>query len=191
MHACRGFHAGTSALHVNDLLVKVLVSYLLGSIVGSLWIGRLRGGVDIRKLGSGNAGGTSALRTQGKSFALWVLIIDIGKGWIAVRLIAPLLLPGIEPPPFYVATWEPALCGIAAAPKHCADLIQAAERALKGARSAGGHQAQFVSIASSATRIRYMPEDRRSGGPQVGARVRQDQRLPRVVICASTNRPRR
>jgi diguanylate cyclase (GGDEF)-like protein len=43
------------------------------------------------------------------------------------------------------------------------DLIQAAERALKGARSAGGHQAQFVNIASSATRVRYMPEERRSG----------------------------
>jgi glycerol-3-phosphate acyltransferase PlsY len=103
---------------VNDLLLKVLVSYLLGSIVGSLLVGRLRGGVDIRKLGSGNAGGTNALRTQGKSFALWVLAIDIGKGWIAVRLIAPLLLPGIEPPPLYVATWEPALCGIAAIAGH-------------------------------------------------------------------------
>ena len=82
---------------MNDLLLKVLVSYLLGSIVGSLLVGRLRGGVDIRKLGSGNAGGTNALRTQGKSFALWVLGIDIVKGWIAVRLIAPLLLPGVDP----------------------------------------------------------------------------------------------
>ena len=84
---------------MNDLLVKVLLSYLLGSIVGSLLVGRLRGGVDIRKLGSGNAGGTNALRTQGKSFALWVLVIDIGKGWVAVRLIAPLVLPGVDPSP--------------------------------------------------------------------------------------------
>lgn len=103
---------------MSDLLVKVLVSYLLGSIVGSLLIGRLRGGVDIRKLGSGNAGATNAIRTQGKSFALWVLVIDIGKGWVAARLIAPWLLPGIEPPPFYVATWEPALCGLAAIAGH-------------------------------------------------------------------------
>jgi len=43
------------------------------------------------------------------------------------------------------------------------DLIQAAERALKSARSAGGHQARFLDIASSATRIRHMHEERRSG----------------------------
>jgi acyl phosphate:glycerol-3-phosphate acyltransferase len=103
---------------VNDLLLKVLVSYLLGSVVGSLLVGRLRGGVDIRKLGSGNAGGTNALRTQGKSFALWVLFIDVAKGWIAVRAIGPLLVPGIEPPPLYLATWEPALCGMAAIAGH-------------------------------------------------------------------------
>jgi glycerol-3-phosphate acyltransferase PlsY len=53
----------------------------------------LKGGVDIRKSGSGNAGGTNALRTQGWWFALWVMIIDIGKGWLAVRVIAPLALP--------------------------------------------------------------------------------------------------
>jgi glycerol-3-phosphate acyltransferase PlsY len=98
---------------VNDLLVKVLAGYLLGSIVGSLWVGRLRGGVDIRKLGSGNAGGTNALRTQGKSFALWVLAIDIGKGWLAARLLAPIVLPGIDPAPADVAVWTPAACGLA------------------------------------------------------------------------------
>jgi diguanylate cyclase (GGDEF)-like protein len=42
------------------------------------------------------------------------------------------------------------------------DLIQAAERALKDARSAGGHQAIFVEVASAATRISYMHEGRRS-----------------------------
>ena len=83
---------------MSELIVKVIVSYLLGSIVGSLWVGRLRGGVDIRKLGSGNAGGTNALRTQGKSFALWVLLIDIGKGWVATRLVGPLvMLHGVIP----------------------------------------------------------------------------------------------
>ena len=70
---------------MSELILKVLASYLLGSIVGSLLVGRIRGGVDIRTLGSGNAGGTNALRTQGKSFALWVLAIDIGKGWAATR----------------------------------------------------------------------------------------------------------
>ena len=48
-----------------ELPLKILLAYLLGSIVGSLVVGRLRGGVDIRKSGSGNAGATNALRTQG------------------------------------------------------------------------------------------------------------------------------
>lgn len=68
-----------------DLLWLPLVAYLLGSVSGSLWLGRLRG-VDIRRLGSGNAGGTNALRTQGWRFALGVVLIDIGKGVLAVWL---------------------------------------------------------------------------------------------------------
>ena len=78
-----------------ELGIKTLLAYLLGSMIGSLLVGQLRGGVDIRKLGSGNAGGTNALRTQGAAFAVWVMIIDIGKGWLAAGLLAPLNLPGI------------------------------------------------------------------------------------------------
>jgi len=102
---------------VTDLLLKVVLSYLLGAIVGSQVVGRLKGGVDIRKMGSGNAGATNALRTQGRSFALWVLFIDLGKGVIATRAIAPLLIPGIEPP-LYIATWEPVVCGLMAIVGH-------------------------------------------------------------------------
>lgn len=104
---------------MSELIVKVIVSYLLGSIVGSLWVGRLRGGVDIRKLGSGNAGGTNALRTQGKSFALWVLLIDIGKGWVATRLVGPLvMLHGVIPASPLMRLWIPAACGVAAIVGH-------------------------------------------------------------------------
>jgi glycerol-3-phosphate acyltransferase PlsY len=66
-----------------DPALRVAFAYLLGSVNGSLVIGRLAGGVDIRTQGSGNAGGTNALRTQGRLFALGVVAIDIGKGWIA------------------------------------------------------------------------------------------------------------
>jgi acyl phosphate:glycerol-3-phosphate acyltransferase len=66
-----------------ELGVKTLLAYLLGAVIGSLIVGRLRGGVDIRTMGSGNAGGTNALRTQGFAFAFWVMLIDIGKGWVA------------------------------------------------------------------------------------------------------------
>ncbi len=75
--------------------VLLLVAYLLGSVSGSLLLGRTRG-VDIRGLGSGNAGGTNALRTQGWKFALGVALIDVGKGvlatWFAQRW-APLGAP--------------------------------------------------------------------------------------------------
>jgi acyl phosphate:glycerol-3-phosphate acyltransferase len=97
---------------VTELVVKAVLSYLLGSIVGSLLIGRLRGGIDIRILGSGNAGGTNALRTQGKTFAFWVLVIDIGKGWIATGLLAPAHLPGMVALPQW-RDWSVAVCGIA------------------------------------------------------------------------------
>jgi acyl phosphate:glycerol-3-phosphate acyltransferase len=96
-----------------ELAVKSLLAYLLGSLIGSLLVGQLRGGVDIRKLGSGNAGGTNALRTQGLSFAIWVMVIDIGKGWLAAGVLAPLSLPGIGIDPQIDRVWLAAACAIA------------------------------------------------------------------------------
>ena len=78
-----------------ELGLKVTLAYLVGSVLGSLLVGFFYGGVDIRKVGSGNAGGTNALRTQGKIFALWVMIIDIGKGILAAIVIPPLVIPGV------------------------------------------------------------------------------------------------
>jgi glycerol-3-phosphate acyltransferase PlsY len=68
------------------MLAAGAAAYLLGSISGSLWLGKLRG-VDIRTQGSGNAGGTNAFRTQGSAFALGTVLIDIGKGAAAVALM--------------------------------------------------------------------------------------------------------
>ena len=61
-----------------ELGVKFLLSYFIGSILGSSLMGKIYGGVDIRTMGSGNAGGTNALRTQGWAFALGVIIVDVG-----------------------------------------------------------------------------------------------------------------
>lgn len=69
---------------MSDLLI-LFACYLLGSISGSLLLGRFRG-IDIRKQGSGNAGGTNAFRTQGLKFALGVVLIDVGKGALAAYL---------------------------------------------------------------------------------------------------------
>jgi glycerol-3-phosphate acyltransferase PlsY len=98
---------------VIELLVKGGLCYLLGSLVGSLVIGRLRGGVDIRALGSGNAGATNALRTLGKRIAFWVLVIDVVKGWIATQWIAPALLPGFAPAVPALHAWCVTVCGLA------------------------------------------------------------------------------
>jgi len=78
-----------------ELGLKVTLAYLVGAVLGSLLVGFFYGGVDIRKIGSGNAGGTNALRTQGKVFALWVMIVDIGKGILAAAVIPPLAIKGI------------------------------------------------------------------------------------------------
>jgi glycerol-3-phosphate acyltransferase PlsY len=77
---------------VLELGLKTLLAYLLGAVLGSLVMGRLRG-VDIREQGSGNAGGTNALRTQGWKFALGVVVIDVGKALLAVGVLPGLALP--------------------------------------------------------------------------------------------------
>ena len=82
-----------------ELGVKFLLSYFIGSIMGSLVIGALRGGVDIRTMGSGNAGGTNALRTQGWLFALGVVVIDVGKGAVGAGIVPFLSLPFIAEDP--------------------------------------------------------------------------------------------
>ena len=78
------------------LTLKIILSYLLGSVSGSLLLGRFKK-VDIRKQGSGNAGGTNAFRTQGLSFGIAVVLIDVGKGFIAAWWIPTLDFGGAVP----------------------------------------------------------------------------------------------
>ena len=77
-----------------ELIVKLIISYLLGSISGSMLMGKLRG-TDIREMGSGNAGATNAFRTMGTTFALVVVFIDVLKGFIAVKFVPTLQLGSI------------------------------------------------------------------------------------------------
>jgi glycerol-3-phosphate acyltransferase PlsY len=98
---------------MTELLVKGGLAYLLGSIIGSLLIARLTGGVDIRTLGSGNAGATNALRIVGRKAAFWVLLIDVAKGWIATGRLAPWAIPGIAPALPELEAWCMPVCGLA------------------------------------------------------------------------------
>ena len=77
-----------------ELIVNLILSYLLGSISGSILMGKLKG-IDIREMGSGNAGGTNSFRTMGATFALSVIFIDVLKGYIAVKFVPYLQLGDI------------------------------------------------------------------------------------------------
>jgi glycerol-3-phosphate acyltransferase PlsY len=69
---------------VSNLLAAAIVSYLLGSIPFGLLLTRLAGYGDIRRLGSGNIGATNVLRTGSKGAAALTLLLDLGKGGVAV-----------------------------------------------------------------------------------------------------------
>lgn len=96
-----------------SIVLKLLAAYLLGSVNGSLALGRLRH-FDIREEGSGNAGGTNALRTHGKAFAAGVILIDVLKAVIAVAW-----LPGLGAPSPAQIQWLAVGCGAAAVLGHC------------------------------------------------------------------------
>ena len=69
------------------LIFAALFGYLLGSIPFGLVLTRAAGLGDIRKIGSGNIGATNVLRTGNKPLALATLILDSGKGAIAVIIM--------------------------------------------------------------------------------------------------------
>ncbi len=95
-----------------ELGVKMLLAYLLGALLGSLILGRLRG-VDIRALGSGNAGATNALRTQGKLFGVLVLLIDMAKGYLVVRWLPGAAWVWAPPDPAIGRIWVRLACAAA------------------------------------------------------------------------------
>jgi glycerol-3-phosphate acyltransferase PlsY len=63
----------------------ILATYLLGSVPTGYILGSLAG-VDVRKAGSGNVGATNVARVLGKGRGALTLMVDVGKGWLAVFL---------------------------------------------------------------------------------------------------------
>lgn len=70
---------------LNTILVFVL-AYLLGSIPSAVWIGKKFHNIDVRQHGSGNAGTSNTIRVLGWKTGIPVLLIDLGKGWLAAML---------------------------------------------------------------------------------------------------------
>lgn len=67
-------------------ILLIFAAYLIGSIPTSVWIGKIFFGLDIREHGSGNAGATNTLRVLGTAPGIIVLIVDVLKGWLAVKI---------------------------------------------------------------------------------------------------------
>ncbi|MBI4354868.1 MAG: glycerol-3-phosphate 1-O-acyltransferase PlsY [Candidatus Omnitrophica bacterium] len=74
--------------------LTLLLSYLLGSVPTGFWYAKWVAGIDIRRQGSGNTGATNVARVLGKVPGLLVLLIDVGKGAVAVGLVGPWIARG-------------------------------------------------------------------------------------------------
>ena len=78
--------------------IMLFVPYLLCGINSAIIVTKIKTGEDIRTLGSGNAGLTNTLRTQGKIAALFVLLGDVLKGVLSILIVrfSFLWLAGID-----------------------------------------------------------------------------------------------
>ena len=97
-----------------SLAVLLVLSYLVGAFPSSVVYGKVFRKVDIRKQGSGNAGGTNAWRVLGWKIGLPVMLTDVAKGALTSLLIARIPLGSL---PFEFSTIA-LLCGIVAVIGH-------------------------------------------------------------------------
>lgn len=79
------------------LLVASIIGYLVGSIPWALIVGKVFYGVDVRKHGSGNLGGTNVLRTLGKVPGISVMVLDALKAFIFMFILHLLKMDDISP----------------------------------------------------------------------------------------------
>lgn len=68
------------------IIVGLVLSYLIGSMSPSIWIGKIFYNVDVRTKGSKNAGSTNTIRVLGPKPGIIVFIIDVFKGCLALYL---------------------------------------------------------------------------------------------------------
>src|SRR3979490_2761936 len=65
-------------------LLVLLIAYLLGAIPFGFLLAKWKTGGDVRTSGSGNIGATNVMRTSGRAAGIATLLLDIGKGYLAV-----------------------------------------------------------------------------------------------------------
>lgn len=69
-----------------NVAILIVLAYLIGSVPTAVWVSRFLYGIDIREHGSGNSGATNTFRILGSKAGTVVMIIDLLKGFIAVKL---------------------------------------------------------------------------------------------------------
>lgn len=80
-----------------NIIFLLTLAYLIGSIPTAVWVSKRIYGLDIRDHGSGNAGATNTFRVLGKKAGIGVMIVDMLKGFAAVKLcFLSLYLTGSE-----------------------------------------------------------------------------------------------
>jgi len=130
------------------LAIIILLSYLVGSIPNSIIISKAVKGIDIRKHGSGNAGGTNVMRILGWKHGLLVILLDALKGAIAVVVIARLHygpLPFTNISPFDDFTLVQIIAGMAAVVGHIWTIF-ASFKGGKGIATALGMMLMLITI---------------------------------------------
>lgn len=103
-----------------SIALIIVLSYLVGSIPASVWIGKALYGVDVRQHGSGNAGATNAFRVLGWKAGVLSTVVDAGKGLFAAGVIATLRV-GLVPEmlgPWEAGTAIRLIAGVAAVVGH-------------------------------------------------------------------------
>lgn len=68
------------------IAVLIVLAYLIGSIPTAVWVSKNMFGIDIREHGSGNAGATNTFRVLGSKAGSMVMLVDMLKGFLAVKL---------------------------------------------------------------------------------------------------------
>jgi glycerol-3-phosphate acyltransferase PlsY len=69
-----------------SLGIGIVIAYFIGSIPSAVWIGKSFYGIDVRQKGSKNMGSTNTIRVLGLLPGLFVLGLDVFKGWLAVYI---------------------------------------------------------------------------------------------------------
>lgn len=77
-------------------LLLLIGAYLIGSFATAVWVSKGVFGIDIREHGSGNAGATNTFRVLGPKAGTFVMLVDMLKGVLAVRL--SYLIPPYDSP---------------------------------------------------------------------------------------------